>query len=335
MCLSQQRSQRLGIDLSPQNEYSLINSKSGYPFLFTSFQGDIMRYSQPIICSAFLITLWWTLLGCTLLIGCRDESAKAQAGAEPQVAQANHAVGKITFEDGKPLTGDIKDIVISISGVSEAGERVQYSPVVKNGQYKQKLVPGQFRFDRSTITVRFEATEFTLDLVPVGPNSTKNQDAAEGIVQDFVWKPTGQAETYGAKADPNNATHWHGMNLGLRFTTYREDLKAATVRPPEGTKLTFTLAPTSKSIDGRELQPIVFERDWRPNDVTPNDDLNDFPPADYEITGIAKLPDGSTKSVVFSGTGDSPGYVTKVKVPLEMDRMLGGYAKWGFSWDLN
>ena len=250
------------------------------------------------------------------------------------MAQANHAVGKITFEDGKPLTGDIKDIVISISGVSEAGERVQYSPVVKNGQYKQKLVPGQFRFDRSAVKVRFEDTEFTLDLMPVGKNSTKNQDAAEGIVQDFVWKPTGQAETYGRKADPNNATHWYGMNLGMRFSTYREDLKASPQAPPEGTKLVFTLAPLSKSIDGRDLKPIVFKREWRPKDVTPSDDLNDFPPANYEITGVANLPDGTTKSIVFQGAGDYPNYVAKGKVPLGMDLLLGGYGKQNFGWGL-
>ena len=276
----------------------------------------------------------------TLLVGCRDEAAKAQAGAQagadPLPAQANYAVGKVTFEDGKPLTGDIRDITISISGVSEAGERVQYTPIVKNGQFKQKLVPGQFRFDRSAVKVRFEATEFTLDLVPVGPNWSKNQDAAEGIVQDFVWKPTGQAETYGAKPDPNNATHWHGMNLGLRFTTYREDLKTATVRPPEGTKLVFTLTPISKSIDGRDLQPIVFERDWRPNDVTPNDGLNDFPPANYEITGIATLPDGTTKPIAFQGAVNYPNFVSTGKVPLDKDNILGGgYWKQPFTWVLN
>jgi len=229
-----------------------------------------------------------------------------------------------------------KDITIDIGGVSEAGEKIQYSPIVKNGQYKQKLVPGQFYFGRSTVTLRFEGKEYMLKLVPVGPNWNKNQDAAEGIVQDFVWKPTGQAETWGDKADLNNHTHWHGMNLGMRFAGWREDLSAVAVRPPDGTKLVFTLTPLSKSIDGRDLQPIVFEREWRDKDSTPNDDLNDFPPANYEITGIATLPDGTTKPIAFQGAVNYPNFVSTGKVPLDKDNILGGgYWKQPFTWVLN
>jgi hypothetical protein len=289
-----------------------------------------MRFAKYLRVSTLLATLC-----CSFVVGCKEEIASPQAAGEAQPSIANLAVGKVTFEDGRPLTGDIKDIIISISGVSEAGERVQYTPIVKNGQFKQKLVPGQFRFERSAVTVRFGNQEFMLDLVPVGPNWNKNQDADEGIVQDFVWKPTGQAETYGEKPNPNNATHWHGMHAGVRFATYREDQKAAAVAPPEGTKLVFTLTPLSKSIDGRDLEPIVFEREWRPKDVTPNDDLNDFPPANYELTGVAKFPDGSTKDIVFQGTGDYPNYVSKGKVPLEKDNILNAYAKQPFSWGLN
>ncbi len=277
----------------------------------------------------------FTAICCALIAGCGDESANADTGGEPQVASANYAVGKVTFEDGKPLTGDIKDITVSIGGVSEAGEKVQYSPIVKNGQFKQKLVPGQYYFNRSAVTVRFQEYEFTLDLVPVGPNWNKNQDAADGIVQDFVWKPTGKKETYGAKADVNNHTHWHGMNAGMRYAGYREDLKAGAQKLPEGTKMTFTLTPTSKSIDGRELQPIVFEREWRAKDVIPSDDLNDFPPANYEVTGVCKFPDGATKPIVFQGPGNYPNYVDKGKILLEKDNIIGGYAKYLFSWGVN
>jgi|GEM_PF-6247270 len=105
--------------------------------------------------------------------------------------------GGETAGDSARLTGDIKKIVVSISGLSKAGERIQYSPVIKNGHFKQKLVPGQYRFDRSALTVHFESREFTLDLMPVGDSWPKSQDAAAGIVQNFIWKPTGQAETHG------------------------------------------------------------------------------------------------------------------------------------------
>lgn len=254
------------------------------------------------------------------------------ASAADLKPQKNIAAGRITMADGQPLSGDIDDIQIGIRGVSEAGQRVSYAPAVKNGAYKQKLVPGQFAFDPARIKVRFGETVFTLPLVPVGKLWNKDQDAEEGIVQDFVWKPTGAKETYGAKANPNNHTHWHGMNLGMNFSGWREDLKKASVKLPAGTKLVFTLTPLSKSIDGRDLQPITFEREWRPADVTPNDDLNDFPPANYELTGVAKLPDGSTRPILFQGKGNYPNFVTKASVPLEYDGIIGGYWKQLMGW---
>jgi hypothetical protein len=252
--------------------------------------------------------------------------------AAEQKPQARYAIGRVTFEDGKPITGDVQDIQLSIAGVSERGERVGYSPIVKNGAYKQKLVDGQFRFERGRIKVKFAETVFTFDLVPVGPNWSKNQDADDGIVQDFVWKPTGVRETYGAKPDPNNATHWHGLNIGMRFQTFRSDTNKVPVVLPEGTKLVFTLKPTSKSIDGRELKPIVVEREWRPKAITPNDDLNDLPPATYELTGIAKLPDGTTRPILLQGAGDYPKFVAKGNVTVVYDNIIGGMWKQPFGW---
>lgn len=241
------------------------------------------------------------------------------------------AVGRVTLVGGKPIEADVDDYRIDINGVSGAGERVSFSPPVKNGLFKQKLVPGQYVFGTARIKVNFEGVVFTLPLEPVGKLWSKNQDARDGIVQDFVWKPTGQGNTYGAKADINNHTHWYGMNLGMRFQTYRSDIGKSSVLLPEGTKLVFTLKPLSKCIDGRELVPLVIERDFRPKDISPNDSLNDLPPAHWEITGVAKIPDGSTRTILFQGTGDYPKFVTTGKVPLEPDN-YGRYAVQLMGW---
>jgi hypothetical protein len=261
------------------------------------------------------------------LIACLVSVASA---AEIQPVK-NIAAGRVTLVGGQPITGDVDDYQISISGVSAAGEKVSYTPAVKNGAYKQKIVPGQYSFNSAKIKVRFGDTVFTLPLEPVGKLWNKAQDAEDGIMQDFVWKPTGQANTYGEKADPNNHTHWYGMNLGMKFQTWRSDIKKGPVVLPTGTKLVFTLTPLSRCIDGRELQPITIEREWRPGALTRNDNLNDFPPANYEITGVAKLPDGSTRPVLFQGRGDYPKFVTKGRVPLESDGS-GGYWQQLMGW---
>ncbi|MBL9190222.1 MAG: hypothetical protein JNK23_22260 [Opitutaceae bacterium] len=267
------------------------------------------------------------LCGLALLFSTATGSPAAEMKPLPR-----HAIGRVTFEGGKPITGDVQDYHISIEGVSEAGEKISYSPIVKNGAYKQRLVPGDYRFGRARIMVKFGETVYTLELVPVGPNWNKSQDAAEGIVQDFVWKPTGLRETYGAKPDPNNATHWHGLNLGMRFQTWRSDANKAATVLPAGTKLLFTLKPTSKSIDGRELQPITVEREWRPKDSITNHDLNDLPPANYELTGIAKLPDGTTRPILLQGQGVYPKFVTQGVVTVTYDNILGRMWKQPFGW---
>ena len=251
--------------------------------------------------------------------------------AAEQKPLARHAIGRVTFGDGKPITGDVQDYSIGIMGISEAGEKINYTPIVKNGAYRQKLVAGQFRFWGGTIKVKFGEFVYTLDLVPVGPNWNKNQDSDDGIVQDFVWKPTGRRETYGAKPDPNNATHWHGLSIGMRFQTFRSDTGTISKALPEGTKLVFTLRPTSRSLDGRDLQPITVEREWRPKDITTNDDLNDLPPANYELTGVAKLPDGTTRPIHLQGKGVYPKYAGKGDVTVEPYRN-GGLVNPPFGW---
>lgn len=246
--------------------------------------------------------------------------------------QKNIAAGRVTLVDGKPIEADVDDYQLEIHGVSEAGERLSYAPVVRNGSYKQKLAPGQYAFDPARIKVRFGETVYTLPLEPVGKFWNKNQDAEEGIVQDFVWKPTGQRDSYGAKANPNNHTHWYGMNLGMAFQGWRSDINKAPTKLPEGTKLVFTLTPLSKGIDGSELKPLTIERVWLPGATTPNDDLNDFMPGNYEITGVAMLPDGTSRPILFQGAGDYPKFVTKGRVPLEYDNIIGGYWKQLMGW---
>lgn len=249
-------------------------------------------------------------------------------GAKQVKAGRNVIAGRVTMEDGGPLRGDIKDVAISIHGVSEAAERVSYGPVVKaDGTYRQKVAGGQYGFSRSLVTVLYGDIEFTLPLEPVGNLWNKNRDAGEGIVQDFVWKVTGPTP-YG-KSDglrASNHTHWYGMSIGLRADGWRNDISKAPLKIPNGTKLVFTLKPLGAGIDGRLPETVTVER-THSDSVTYDPALNDLVPAPYELSGVATLPDGTVKPLLLQGPGDYPNYKSSVSLPLVKDGLLGGIAK--------
>jgi len=254
------------------------------------------------------------------------QAATAQAKVGP-----GYAWGKVTMADGTTLTGDIQDIGMSISGVSEAGERLTYSPAVNaDGTYRQRLAPGEYRFERAQITVQYKNAEFRLPLEPVGKLWNKNRDAADGIEQNFVWKVTGPTP-YGlseAEPHPTNATHWYGMSIGLRPDGYRDDIKVAPAKIDVGTTFTFTFKPLGKGIDGADLKSVTVVRTQAPTVFSNSDfDVPDLIPGPYELTGVAALPDGSNKPLLLQGPGDYPNYKPSVRVDAQKDNILGTLAK--------
>ena len=253
----------------------------------------------------------------------------ANNSAEPAAPQSLVIAGRVSMADGSPPRGDIKDITISIQGVSEAGERVQYSPAVgTDGAYKQKVVPGQYSFSQGRISVIYNGSvQFDLPLEPVGGLWRKDRDAADGIVQDWVWKVTGPTP-YGISegSDPTNATHWYGMSIQLKPAGWRNDTNKPPTEIPDGSKLVFTLKPTTKSVDGRDVEPVVVERVFS-SDTLYDPDINDLTPASYEMSGEATLPDGTVKPLLLQGSDEYPGYKPAVAVVLEKDNIIGGMFK--------
>lgn len=251
-------------------------------------------------------------------------SAKGDAPAPK--AEPNYIVGKITMADGTPLRGEILDIKVSIYGVSEAAEKVHYGPIVKpDGAYRQKVAPGQYAFNSATMTVLYNETEFTVPLEPIGRLWNKNRDAAEGIEQNFVWKPAG-ITPYGQSngGDIGNATHWYGMSIGVRPDGYRNDIKKVPPAFPKDTKFSFTLKPLGPGIDGTTPEARLIERIYDP-DSFKSMNLNDLLPAGYELTATATLPDGVVKPLLLQGPGDYPNYKPALQIKLEKDKLLGGF----------
>lgn len=274
--------------------------------------GSSFRLPRPVAGLALL-----------LIGGCLGDTAD-EAGAASRAAGAGYASGKVTMPDGSPIVAEIKDVFLSIQGVSEAGERVSYAPAVQDdGTYAQKLAPGQYTFGSSRIAVVFDGQEHLLPLEPVGRLAEKDRDAADGIAQDFVWKPTGLTP-YGQSqgSDPNNHTHWYGMHVRLRADGYRNDLNASATPIPVEASLRFSLEGKGRGIDGREGPSFSVVRAIDP-DGFKDQDLNDLMPARYVLTGVAVLADGTTKPLLLQGPGDYPGYKPSVEIAPINDQILG------------
>jgi hypothetical protein len=262
------------------------------------------------------------------LSGCGDDSGTG-SGQESLAPEAGMIVGRVTMEDGAALRGQVKDVQIGIQGVSEAGERVSFSPVVKpDGSYRLEVPDGQYSFAPSRIVTIHEEIEHLFPLEPVGMNWNKNQDVTPGISQDFIWKVTGPTP-YGVSngKDVGNATHWYGRSISLRAEGYREDIKQAPRPIPEGTALTLVFKPIGTVVDGTSLNgPITVERTYSAN-LNGNYDVADLPPAGYELSGTAGLPDGSTQPLLFNGEGYGSAYTPNKVLKLEVDGLIGGMFK--------
>lgn len=222
----------------------------------------------------------------------------AACGAEDASKPQGGAVsGRVTLEDGRPISAPGASATVAIQGVAhKSGERVQYAAAVQpDGTYRQKVVDGSYRVQRASLTLQHEGRTWTFhDLEPV-PLVAGDREASAGIVQDFVWKIRGPRPGSGGR--PDNHTHWYGAPLSLNWALYREDLKKASQPPPAGTVFTFTLTPKGPRIDGAPAETLTLERRWDP--ARGIDVLHDLPRAPYEVTGVATWPGGAKEPLLF------------------------------------
>ncbi len=276
-------------------------------------------------------------------------AAAAQAPAPVRTASAvragrperGFATGRITMPDGSPIPPSVERTQIWINGVSSAGRNVTYEPIIRpDGTYRQALAEGQYRFSKGFVTVRHQGRTFQRPLEPVGDLATRSRDAAEGMVQDFVWKVSGPTPNGLAQGpQPGNHTHWYGMRIATQPGGWRVDMTdqghlvnmdRAPREIPEGTRITLRLRPLTPAFDGRPLSETTIERDidrmspegrqtYRQSTTT----FHNLPPADYELTGFATLPNGSRHTLVFRGTeANRLGFVREARVNAEWDQML-------------
>lgn len=249
-------------------------------------------------------------------------SVPAAANAAARVAEPGHFTGRVTFADGSPIRLPGVEYRIMIAGVTAVGENNTFTPQVgPDGTFRLRLPQGLFKPAYGTITVPFEGKKYSLWLDPVDPVKA-TRESAQGIVQDFVWRLTGPKPDV-RNPSATNATHWFGSTIRLIASTFRNDIGQSVKPLPDGSKITWTLTPTSKLIDGSEGKPLTVERKWSAGG-SEFDALNDLPPANYEVSAVATLPDGSTKTLLLTDLEDRR-YKPKAKVTLQPEEALHHY----------
>ena len=262
--------------------------------------------------------LSWLAASALVLGGMSSPWGVGRAADVPK-PKPNVIEGRVTNPDGTPISGAVREVAVVIRGVSDAGERVSVFPPVKpDGTYRQKVPGGTYSFERGQVRLGFQEREYRLPLEPVGDLWQNSREPVDGIRQDFLLKLTGP--TPGPRAgtlDENNHTHWYGLTIGIQWQSFRSDLRKVTTPPPPGTRLVFSLRPTSSRIDGRTLDPLEIERLWDPTKVLPTKALNDLPPADYEIRGKAIRPDGKELVLLLQTPAEYPRFVPMLKAPLQ------------------
>jgi hypothetical protein len=221
---------------------------------------------------------------------------KAAPSFEP-----GHFTGRITMADGSPISLKGVTYDITIAGVTAAGELNSLHPIVDpDGTFKLRLPFGLYHPPFGTITYPFEGKEYTVKLDPVDP-ARGTREGTQGIAQNFVWRLTGPRP---GKRNPqvDDANHWFGITIGQVFQQYRRDTGQSIKALPPGSDLTWTLRPISKLMDGSDAKLLIVERKGHDRLVDRWDSLNDLPPANYEVSGVARLPDGSTKRLLLAFT---------------------------------
>ena len=93
-----------------------------------------------------------------------------------------------------------------------------------------------------------------------------------------------------------------------------------TKAPVGVTTLVFTCRATGPGLDGALVAPITRELRWDPGQFSRDFALNDLPPANYELSGVATLPDGTRKPLLLLLPAESPNFTPVLKTTLRPDR---------------
>ncbi|MEZ0230335.1 MAG: hypothetical protein ACAI25_17060 [Planctomycetota bacterium] len=247
----------------------------------------------------------------------REKQAPAPSPATQPEKVGGHFRGRVLGHDGGPIRVKDAQVSVRVTGVTGRGEQVSFTPpVAADGTFDLKLIEGIYHAPTAELRLPVNGKTFVFRLHPV-PQDTTDTPSAEGIVRDFQWKLSGTRPGY--DPDPTSGACWYGASLTLSFRQYRNDLGRNVAKPPEGTKVTFTLVPSGPLIDGSASKTLTFERTFHALLASlENPVLVDIPVGGYTLTGVETYPDGTRRAVQLEG--DKAALVGSLEVAFEPNR---------------
>lgn len=246
-------------------------------------------------------------------------SAVAGAGPRDLAAQeANVVSGTVRTADGHPLAG----AKIRVSGATGAGRGTTVTTQSdSNGNYQVRVRPGHYDVD-AWYDLEFDGQAYRELPLTSTTRSCERQLSQNGIVRHFVLRLSGPRRC-AFNFDANEPASYAG---GMVLVTGGNLPAAARVR--------FTFTPIGTLADGSRGQVLTFDRSGamlavHGGRLGQTAWLHDIPLGRYNVSAVAMLPGGTTRTLLLSNEG---GAGRSVEISFPANRMLPyGFRSTGFT----
>jgi hypothetical protein len=223
----------------------------------------------------------------------RGTSDGAAGAAEPGVIK-----GQVTDAQGDPIAGAQMRLTGYTASFNGSDEDLVTDA---SGVYRAEVTDGLWEV-HGEAAIEFDGEPYVFDLRPAD-GDCEAQMSSGGIVKDFVLEISGLDVCYDY-VDPESEGSYNGATVVLDYQAPRS--------LPADAQLEFTLEPMGPTADGSDGRVVTFDRTAAAlessfGDLDETAYLYDIPLGNYEMSGTATLPDGSTQQLRFaSELGGAP-----------------------------
>jgi hypothetical protein len=229
------------------------------------------------------------------------------------VAEPNVIAGRVTTEDGRPIsTASLR--IVGYTGGASLGQHIETVTTGADGTYRYEVPNGLYEV-LGQATVDFEGQTYLFDLDPAD-GSCDQQLSDDGIVKDFVLRLTGLIMCFDG-VDPDNYLFYHGATIQLSSGL-------ASAAPHDIVE--YTLAPLGPLADGSSGTTLTMQRTVAAHSTSfgPLDQtwvLYDIPLAQYDVS--AALLAGGQRIPLLVSTDAAPTPEASVEVSFDPKVVVG------------